>query len=166
MTTNDHHEIALKDIEKCSKYDDGSCLSSPTVTITSRSSTQNSSIWSISKYSKDHRPATIFLISWWTEIAALLMSLCSFIVAIAVIASQNGKPLDTWRFAAPINAVLSTLGTISRSTLAYAISASIGQQKWNWFLKRKDRLSTFTRFDEASRGPLGSIKLIWQVRKL
>jgi hypothetical protein len=94
------------------------------------------------------------------------VSLCSFIVAIAVIASQNGKPLDTWRFAAPINAVLSTLGTISRSTLAYAISASIGQQKWNWFLARKDRLSTFTRFDEASRGPLGSIKLIWQVRKL
>ncbi|KAI1502035.1 hypothetical protein F5X99DRAFT_427659 [Biscogniauxia marginata] len=62
------------------------------------------------------------------------------------------------------NAVVSTLAAISRTTLAFSISSCLGQVKWNWFKKQSDNLIGFDRFDDASRGPWGSLWLIIWLR--
>jgi hypothetical protein len=98
--------------------------------------------------------------SWLLEIGALVLSIGSTIATIAVLASQNGKPLSDWRFVTSLNTVISTLGALSRTFLAFTLSACIGQQKWNWFRCRQDELIGFERFDSASRGPWGSVGLI------
>jgi hypothetical protein len=90
----------------------------------------------------------------------LLLAVAALVSAAVVLASYDGKALDEWRFATSINTIISTLGVISKASLAFAVSASIGQHKWNWFRERKDELHVFERFDEASRGPWGSINLL------
>ncbi|KAF2096287.1 hypothetical protein NA57DRAFT_79053 [Rhizodiscina lignyota] len=80
---------------------------------------------------------------------------------VAVLRVEDKRPLTAWTFATSVNTVVSTLGTISRATLAFAISACIGQQKWNWLKRHPDRTVAFVRFDEASRGPWGSARLLF-----
>ena len=77
---------------------------------------------------------------------------------------ENGRPLASWKFAFTLNTIVAALGTVARTTLAFAISACIGQQKWNWFRRKSDRLVAFERFDEASRGPYGGAKLFFWLR--
>ncbi|KAF2875594.1 hypothetical protein BDV95DRAFT_278577 [Massariosphaeria phaeospora] len=104
------------------------------------------------------------LFSWWLELAALLLSLASLAAAGVLLHMEDGKPLTTWNFRASLNTVIATLGTVSRTTLAFAVSACIGQHKWVWFRQRTDRLGTFETFDEATRGPWGGTKLFFRLK--
>ena len=90
---------------------------------------------------------------------ALLISTLSLAAAIAVMASQNGKSVAEWDFPTSINTVVAILGAINKATLAFTISACLGQHKWNWFKTRDDKLGIFEKFNEA-RGPWGSLFLI------
>lgn len=80
--------------------------------------------------------------------------------AAAVLAMHDGKRLNEWKFAASINTVISVLGVISKAALAFAVSSSLGQHKWNWFWVRQDQLNVFAKFDGASRGLWGSLNLL------
>lgn len=85
------------------------------------------------------------VIAWVFEILALILSLVSMIAAVIVLQLEDGKPLATWTFATSINTVVSTLGTVSRAALKFAVSASIGQQRWNSLKRRADRTTAFVR---------------------
>ncbi|KAH7078143.1 hypothetical protein BKA63DRAFT_593533 [Paraphoma chrysanthemicola] len=100
--------------------------------------------------------------SWSFEIIAVFISKAAIIAAIAVLRSYDNRPLNAWTFSLTLNTIIATLGTLARTTLAFAISACIGQQKWSWFRRRSDGLVAFERFDEASRGPWGGTRLfVW-----
>lgn len=105
---------------------------------------------------------TIF--SWSLEILAVFVSTLSMISIVIVLARVNRKPITAWTFIFPLNAVVAILGTVSRTTLAFALSACIGQQKWNWLRRRPDSVVAFGRFDEASRGPWGGTRLFFWLR--
>ncbi|KAI0602828.1 hypothetical protein F4775DRAFT_600778 [Biscogniauxia sp. FL1348] len=102
--------------------------------------------------------------SWYLEVAGLVLSSTSFIALIAVLFYVNGRPLTQWNFFLSVNAVISTLAVISRTSLAFSISSCLGQAKWNWFKRRSYNLIGFDRFDDASRGPWGSFWLIVWLR--
>jgi hypothetical protein len=107
-------------------------------------------------------PSRSTLASWAFEILALTTSVASIIAIIAVLIRENGRVVTAWNFAFTINTVIATLGTIARTTLAFAMSACVGQQKWSWLRRRSDSVRAFERFDEASRGPWGGTRLfIW-----
>ncbi|EMD87167.1 hypothetical protein COCC4DRAFT_84582 [Bipolaris maydis ATCC 48331] len=110
-----------------------------------------------------HQPLSV-LKSWALEIFSLLISALSIGAMIVILSRQNKKPITDWRFALTLNTVISTLGTTSRTTLAFALSACIGQQKWNWLYRKPDTIRSFERFDGASRGPWGSSKLLFWLR--
>ncbi len=101
------------------------------------------------------------IVAWGLEFGALFLSICSLIAAALVLANYNGKRLDEWHFVTSINTVISALGVLSKATLAFTISSCIGQHKWNWFRVRKDELSVLDKFDSASRGPWGSVDLLF-----
>ena len=102
------------------------------------------------------------LMSWVLELIAIVVSIGSLIAIIAILRREDGRPLSSWTLAVSLNTVIAALGTLSRTTLAFALSACIGQQKWNWLARRADCLMTWVRFDEASRGPWGASRLfIW-----
>ena len=104
------------------------------------------------------------VMSWILELIAVVVSTGALLAIVAVLQREDGKPITTWSLAVTLNTVIATLGTLARTTLAFAISACIGQQKWNWLRKRCDRLVAWERFDEASRGPWGATRLLVWLR--
>ncbi|KAK0725186.1 hypothetical protein B0H67DRAFT_641637 [Lasiosphaeris hirsuta] len=99
---------------------------------------------------------------WALEFAALALSIGALVAAAVVLSTYDGRRLDDWKFVTSINTVISILGVVSKASLAFTISACIGQHKWNWFRVREDEIRVFDKFDEASRGPWGSLHLlIW-----
>lgn len=101
---------------------------------------------------------------WKFEIALLLLSICSLVAIIVVLAVEDGTPLESWKFYFSLNTIISILGTVSRSSLASAVGSCLAQEKWNWFRKRQDHLYIFDRIDHASRGSLGSFQLLFWMK--
>lgn len=102
--------------------------------------------------------------SWYLEIGAVILSFLALAAAIIVLRFEDGKPITQYTFYLSLNTVISILGTIAKSSLAFALAACMGQGKWNWFRSRRSELVGFQRFDEASRGPWGSMKFLWWLR--
>lgn len=65
-----------------------------------------------------------------------------------------------------LNGLVALLATLTKTGLIIPVSAAIGQRKWLRFMPnrkgndRARRIGDFEAFDEASRGSLGSAKLI------
>lgn len=63
-----------------------------------------------------------------------------------------------------LNSLLALLTTVAKAGLMIPIGAAIGQLKWIWFAQKERPLADFQTFDEASRGPIGSLKLIGRLK--
>jgi Protein of unknown function (DUF3176) len=62
-----------------------------------------------------------------------------------------------------LNAVISFLATISRTAIMLCISTVLSQGKWLWFKKERS-LMDLQNIENASRGPLGSILMLFKFR--
>lgn len=101
---------------------------------------------------------------WKFEITLLLLSICSLATIVIILAMEDGTTLESWKFYFSLNTIISVLGTVSRSSLASAVGSCLAQEKWNWYRKRQDNLYMFDRIDGASRGSLGSFKLLFWMK--
>jgi hypothetical protein len=105
---------------------------------------------------------------WWPwEWLCELLALGSLGAMIFVLWYYQDRPQADWQQSYfTLNGLIAFLATLIKTGLVIPVSAAIGQRKWLRFLpggKRKDRarrLGDFETFDEASRGSLGSAKLM------
>lgn len=99
--------------------------------------------------------------NWLQECVAVAFSvLC--MVAIAVIAlTIDGTRLSQWHLDLQPSTVISILTTACQSSLMFSVSEIIGFSKWSFFKTRPRHLRELEVFDSASRGSLGSLKLLW-----
>ncbi|CZR54099.1 uncharacterized protein PAC_03982 [Phialocephala subalpina] len=109
--------------------------------------------------------------SWSWEAASAILSLVSITALVCFLRYLQDRPQASWTFRFTPNTVISLLSTTGRSSILVTISSVIGQDKWLWYGlgKEKDhpqstRLVDLQTFDDASRGPLGSLPLIWLTR--
>ncbi|KAH7312701.1 hypothetical protein B0I35DRAFT_437558 [Stachybotrys elegans] len=102
--------------------------------------------------------------SWTLELSMMLASTSALLAAIILMVLHDNKPLAKWSFPLSFNTVISILGATSRASLAFVIGSCISQGKWNWFRRRVDAIIVFDRFDDASRGPWGSIRLLYWIK--
>lgn len=58
------------------------------------------------------------------------------------------------------NAVVSFIATLAKSSFLLAITETIGQLKWLHYHCKSHKMSDIKLFDEASRGPWGSLQLL------
>lgn len=82
---------------------------------------------------------------------------------IAVLRSYQHQPIPQWPLGFSINAALSVFGLIFKGPLLFVAAEGIGQLKWTWF-SRKRALSDLAAYDDASRGPWDSTKLLYTAR--
>lgn len=94
----------------------------------------------------------------------MTLSCLSLLLTLGTLYFFDGKPLESWPLYFSLGTIISTLAQISRTSLAFAITPCLGQAKWNWFYQREDDVLLFRTFDEASRGPLGSLQLLWKLK--
>ncbi|KAK8867505.1 hypothetical protein PGQ11_006083 [Apiospora arundinis] len=97
--------------------------------------------------------------NWNAEILLGLVAVASALAIIMLLVLANRRPLDS--FKVPLGLVIAVLGATTRGALAFAIGACLAQEKWNWLRRGPDSLMSFKKFDEASRGPMGSIQLLY-----
>ncbi|KAK1825895.1 hypothetical protein QBC39DRAFT_270071 [Podospora conica] len=98
--------------------------------------------------------------SWALVLAALLLSIVALGCVIGLLRHFDQRPIDEWPLALSLGTIVSILGGIARASLAFAIGAGMAQGKWNWFSGRTDSLIAFDRFDHASKGPWGCLRLL------
>ena len=98
-------------------------------------------------------------ISWWLELSALVLSLAPLGALVALLYISDGQPVSTWAGLSP-SAIVSILAGTSKASLAFVISTCLSQGKWNWAGRFVGPLIDFDRFDAASRGAWGSIRLL------
>lgn len=101
--------------------------------------------------------------NWWQEVTACLLSTVALLAIIATLRPHQDKPLPQWPYLISINSLLSIYVTILKAAALLVIAEGLSQLKWQRF--KDDRpLDDIARYDEASRGPMGSLRLLWRLR--
>ena len=109
---------------------------------------------------------------WKYDIFFCTVSVVAMIALIILLIHEDGQAQRNWaRGAITLNGVISVLATIARGALSVPIATALSQGKWAHFSLAESRrmdttqpLSDFVAFDAASRGFLGSLKLLWIFR--
>ncbi|KAF9880320.1 hypothetical protein CkaCkLH20_02274 [Colletotrichum karsti] len=109
---------------------------------------------------KRRRPIFSILKGWWQEIVWSVISLICVIVLVVLLNAYDGKPLPNWPSGLTLNTVIAFISTVCRTAFILPVMESLSQYKWNWYKKSPRPLADFRVFDEASRGPWGSLKLL------
>ncbi|KAK1458866.1 hypothetical protein CMEL01_01865 [Colletotrichum melonis] len=97
---------------------------------------------------------------WWQEILWCIASLSAFVALVIVLEKFNQKSLPRWPSGITINTIIAALSTVARTAFLIPVSEGLLQCKWAWFKKRPRPLTDFDMFDQASRGPWGSLNLL------
>jgi len=105
---------------------------------------------------------------WWPwEWLCELLAVGSLGAMYFVLWYYQDRPQADWQQSYfTLNGFIALLATLTKTGLIIPVSAAIGQRKWLRFLPnrkgndRARRIGDFEAFDEASRGSLGSAKLI------
>ncbi|EHK45371.1 hypothetical protein TRIATDRAFT_174938, partial [Trichoderma atroviride IMI 206040] len=100
---------------------------------------------------------------WWMEVLTIFISTGFMIGLLAILASFQNRLTTEWTFFISINAVVAIVITAARATLLATVSVCLSQEKWNHFNNRARRLQDLNIIDRASRGPLGSIQMLFSV---
>ncbi len=124
---------------------------------------KSAAVSSESKSAWDSRLSRLEVIqqdSWVLEVTAFLFSLACFAALVIILLVYNDKPAPSLPYSVNLNAVIAVLGTAIRSSLLFATAAFVSQCKWTHLFTASRNLHDVQRIDDASRGPLGSIRLL------
>lgn len=101
--------------------------------------------------------------NWWMEIGACLLGLVILVAVIATLRPHQGKPLPQWPYHISVNALISIYVLVLKAAVLLVTTEGLGQLKWRR-LQRDRPLDEFLQYDQATRGPLGALGLLWQLR--
>jgi hypothetical protein len=110
---------------------------------------------------RTHHSRSLFALirEWQWESTTWLIGTCALASVVAVLVIYQDRSLDDWTVDINLATVVATLSQITQSALMVAVSSCIGQLKWDW-LRSKRSASDLNKFEEASRGPQGSLTLL------
>lgn len=97
--------------------------------------------------------------TWLLQTLAIVFSILSIGAIAVLLAHYDNKSIFDWN-GVTLNAVVAVFAAITKALLAFAISDCLGQSKWIWFSWQQRPLKDLDLIDNASRGPLGSLKLL------
>jgi len=101
---------------------------------------------------------------WLLELISWLFSAVCMAAVIGVLIHLKDEPLTKWTIAKTtgltLNAYISILSKMAGAALILPVSEALGQLKWSWFLEHSKQMWDFEIFDNASRGPWGSLLLL------
>jgi hypothetical protein len=96
---------------------------------------------------------------WWWELFSWTASAAAMASIAILLFVYNGQKIPQWKGGVTLNAYIAVLSAIARAAMVLPVSEALGQLKWLW-VRAESRLIDFHHFDNASRGPWGSILLI------
>ncbi|KAK4212581.1 hypothetical protein QBC37DRAFT_287669 [Rhypophila decipiens] len=100
---------------------------------------------------------------WLPEFSACALVLAMVGALVGTILPHQDKPLPEWPYGLSINTMVAIYLTIMKAALVFILSNCLGQLKWTWFEKTHP-LNHLDKYDNASRGPWGSLLFLWALR--
>lgn len=101
---------------------------------------------------------------WYAKGIAITTTFFCTATVTCILAMMNNKPLSHWNFIISLNATVAALITAAQSTAIFSVSSCQSQSKWLHFKKSARMLQEFDLFEDASRGPWGSLMVLLRVR--
>jgi hypothetical protein len=105
---------------------------------------------------------------WLLEIISWAFSALCMAAVIGVLIFYKDDPLSNWSLAdktgLTLNAYISILSKMAGAALILPVSEALGQLKWSWFQQNSKQMWDFEIFDNASRGPWGSLLLLMRTK--
>lgn len=112
---------------------------------------------------QSHTRRANFFKDWWLEFVACFL-LCTLLVAmVATLYPHQGKPLPQWPYRVSVNTLISIYVVILKGATLLITAEGLGQLKWKW-LQNDRSLDNLVKYDQATRGPLGALNLLWRLR--
>lgn len=99
---------------------------------------------------------------WWQEIAAIILSVLALIALVVTLYPHNNQPLPKWPYSISVNTLVSIYVVIFKAAILFATAETLSQLKWLWY-RRQRPLHHVDVYDQASRGPMGSLKFLWAI---
>ncbi|VUC28250.1 unnamed protein product [Clonostachys rosea] len=96
---------------------------------------------------------------WAPEVACIVLSILLTIVMAVVCARYDQRSLPDWPLSITLNTFVAFFSMAAKAAFILPVSVAISQMQWSWFLHERP-LYDFYIFDQASRGPWGSLILL------
>jgi len=103
------------------------------------------------------QPLTIVERRW--ELFTWLLGIFAMGSVLGTLVTFKEKLLYSWKSEVQISAVVAIFSQLAQSALVVSVDACLGPAKWS-FLQDKQRSFEVERFDEAMRGPEGSLEFL------
>lgn len=102
--------------------------------------------------------------AWAPEFGWIFLAIALFIALVVTLQQYDNKGLPDWPMGLTLNTLVAFLATMCRSVIIIPIAEGLSQLKWNWFASKKRPVKDLYIFDQASRGPWGSVRLIFRMK--
>ena len=100
------------------------------------------------------------LTDWWLELASCILVLAALMAIVGVTYPYQERPLPNWPYTLSINTLVAIFIAVAKSAMLLVMAEGISHLKWTWFTRREHQLIDLSIYDNASRGPWGSLKLL------
>lgn len=100
---------------------------------------------------------------WIPELLALAGSMLSFAMIIVLLSIFDKRSVFTWN-GLTLNTIVSILSLAMKSSSAFNLAECTAQWKWILFARQSRPLIDFDRIDAATRGPLGSLRILMKTK--
>lgn len=108
---------------------------------------------------KSSRGWLFHLRAWWPEAAFSVSSYALLIALIVVLRRFDRRPGPD-----SLNTIVAIIATTCRAMTVVPIAEGLSQLKWNSFARSERPLADLYIFDQASRGPFGSLMLLLRAK--
>jgi hypothetical protein len=105
------------------------------------------------------------LLEWRWELFKWALGTSALITVFILLLWFKEKPVSAWRSNVQMTAIIAALAQTAQSALMVPVAACIGQLKWTWFRANPQRTIDLETYDMASRGPEGSLKLLFKLSR-
>lgn len=96
----------------------------------------------------------------------MCISIACMIAIISTLPYLSNNSLSNWQFLVLPNTMMSTFITLSKTSMLLVVAECISQLKWMYFqTDRGRRLTELQHFDNASRGPWGSLVFLLHTKR-
>lgn len=97
---------------------------------------------------------------WWLEVNCCVLAIGGLVGIAATVGSLDNRPLPNWPYYLSINTFIAGFSVLVKASVGLVLAEGISHIKWT-NLRRPRTLHSFEIHDKASRGPWGSVILLW-----
>lgn len=97
---------------------------------------------------------------WWLEATCCFLAIGGLVGIAATVGSLDNRPLPNWPYYLSINTFIAAFSVLVKASGGLVLAEGISHIKWT-NLRRPQTLHSFEIHDKASRGPWGSVILLW-----